>query len=143
MAARRYTGEAFAEAVRVSASIAQVLRRLGLRPAGGNYANAKRTLQRLGLDTSHFTGTGWSAGQRLKDWSAYTRATALKPHLLADRGARCHTCRRTTWMGSTIPLEVHHIDGDRTHNDIENLRLLCPNCHALTDNWRNRKERRR
>lgn len=139
MAAKRYTDEEFAEAVRASTSIAQLLKRLGLQASGGNYANARRTLQRLGLDASHFTGAGWNAGQRLKDWSGYTRATNLKPHLLAERGARCEACRRKTWMGRTIPLEIHHVDGNRTHNDIHNLRLLCPNCHALTDNWRNRK----
>ena len=42
------------------------------------------------------------------------------------------------WMGEKIPLEVHHKNGDRTKNNEENLELLCCNCHALTDNWRNR-----
>ena len=35
-----------------------------------------------------------------------------------------------------IPLEVHHLDGDRMNNELSNLQLLCPNCHALTENWR-------
>ncbi|MDT7856665.1 hypothetical protein RQM47_08435 [Rubrivirga sp. S365] len=63
MATKRYTDAEFVAAVRASKSIAGILRRLGLRPAGGNYANAKRTLQRLGLDASHFTGRAWSRGE--------------------------------------------------------------------------------
>jgi hypothetical protein len=39
-------------------------------------------------------------------------------------------------MDSLIPLEVHHIDGNHLNNELENLQLLCPNCHALTENWR-------
>ena len=41
-----------------------------------------------------------------------------------------------SWLGAKIPLELHHINGDNTDNRIENLQLLCPNCHALTDNYR-------
>ena len=136
MPTRRYTEAEFREAVRTSTSIAGVLRTLGLRPAGGNYAHAKRTIQRLGLETHHFRGRAWNEGERLKDWSAYARATNLKPHLRDERGGRCEECARSEWRGVPIPLEVHHKDGDRTNNALGNLALLCPNCHALTENWR-------
>ena len=139
MPSRRYTDAEFRDAVRASKSISEVLRRLGLRPAGGNFANAKRQVQRLGVDTVHFTGQAWNRGEQLKDWTDYSRATYLKPHLLRARGARCESCENEDWMGVPIPLEVHHEDGDRTHHALSNLRLLCPNCHALTDHWRNRK----
>ena len=65
MATRRYTDDEFRAAADASVSIAGVLRRLGLRPAGGNYATAKRTLQRLDVDTSPFTGRAWSREKRL------------------------------------------------------------------------------
>lgn len=143
MASKRYTDEEFVAAVRESVNIGGVLRRIGLRPVGGNYATAKRTIQRLGLDTSHFTGSAWSKGKRQKDWSDYTRATNLKPHLIQERGSVCERCERDTWQGEPIPLEIHHRDGDRTNNTLPNLVLLCPNCHALTDTWRNRKRRSR
>lgn len=55
----------------------------------------------------------------------------LKKHI-------CECCFNTTWCGKPIALEVHHKDGDRTNNALENLQLLCPNCHAMTDNWRGR-----
>ena len=53
----------------------------------------------------------------------------LKPH-------KCECCGLSEWMGQPIPLEVHHKDGDRTHNELSNYELLCPNCHALTDTYR-------
>ena len=46
----------------------------------------------------------------------------------------------TTWLGKPINLEVHHIDGVRTNNSLENLQLLCPNCHSYTDNFRRPKK---
>lgn len=52
------------------------------------------------------------------------------------KDARCESCNLTTWLGHDIPLEVHHKDGNRHNNTIENFQLLCPNCHALTDSYR-------
>lgn len=49
---------------------------------------------------------------------------------------RCEKCGLNEWLGQPIALEVHHIDGDRTNNTIENFQLLCPNCHAQTDSYR-------
>lgn len=40
------------------------------------------------------------------------------------------------WMGKPIPLELHHKDGNHYNNDLSNLEILCPNCHAQTDNYR-------
>lgn len=117
-------------------SLSQLLEKLNLRKAGGNFANMKRNLQRLGIDTSHWTGTSWNAGQRLKDWSRYSRATNLKKHLIKDRGNICQACSLETWLGFKIKLEIHHVDGNRTNNQESNLKLLCPNCHSLTKSWR-------
>lgn len=54
---------------------------------------------------------------------------------------RCEKCGRTHWFNEPIVLELHHIDGDRTNNSLENLQLLCPNCHAHTDNFKSKKMR--
>ena len=49
---------------------------------------------------------------------------------------KCENCGLTSWLGQEIPLEVHHKDGNRHNNVIENFELLCPNCHALTNSYR-------
>ena len=133
---KEYTDADVLETVPKVTSMAQLLKALGLRAAGGNYANMNRILQRLGADTSHWKGRAWNKGDKLKDWSDYSRAVNLKPHLITERGHKCEECANTKWLGKDIPLEIHHKDGDRTNNALDNLELLCPNCHALTDSWR-------
>ena len=56
--------------------------------------------------------------------------------LLETRGHQCETCKTTEWMGKPVAIELHHIDGDSGNNDITNLILVCPNCHAQTPNFR-------
>ena len=53
----------------------------------------------------------------------------------------CQCCHNTTWLGKPIPLEIHHINGDKTNNSDDNIMILCPNCHYFTDNYKakNRK----
>lgn len=136
---REYTDEDVRQAVINNKSLAGVLKELNLKSAGGNYVHLKYTIQRLNLDISHFTGQGWNKGERLKDWSKYTNVARIKFHLIAERGHKCEKCNESKWMRHKIPLEVHHIDGDRTNNEKTNLNLLCPNCHAFTEHYRNRK----
>jgi len=131
-----YTDQQIIDAVKASKSISQVLKVLGLKQAGGNYANVQRNIQRLLCDTSHFTGKGWNKDQQLKDWSSYSKAANLKPHLIKKRTHQCEQCNLSEWLSEQIKLEIHHIDGDRTNNVEENLQLLCPNCHSMTDSWR-------
>jgi hypothetical protein len=50
------------------------------------------------------------------------------------RGKCCESCKEKKWLNEEIPLDIHHIDGDSDNNIFENLQLLCPNCHRLTDN---------
>lgn len=69
----------------------------------------------------------------------HTRGT-LRKWLLRKRGHSCERCHTTEWMGEKVPLEIDHVDGNAGHNNPENLRLLCPNCHAQmpTSKGRNR-----
>ena len=133
---RNYTDEEIIKCVSEVKSIAGLLKKLNLVVAGGNYANMKKTLQNLNVDTSHFTGKCWNKQQQLKDWSEYTSCKAMKPHIIKLRGHRCENCKLSEWFSIEIKLELHHIDGDRTNNILENLQLLCPNCHSNTENWR-------
>ena len=59
----------------------------------------------------------------------------LKPH-------KCECCGLETWLDNPIPLEVHHKDGDRTHNELSNYELLCPNCHTFTDSYRGKNSKK-
>jgi 5-methylcytosine-specific restriction endonuclease McrA len=138
---RKYTDDDIIVYAAESFSLAQLLSKLGLRSAGGNYAHMKKHLQRLNVDTSHWTGQAWSADQRLKDWSKFKKMDWLKKHLIRERGHRCEKCLTEMWFDDMITLEVHHIDGDRTNNVYENLQLLCPNCHSYTDNWRGKNKK--
>lgn len=60
----------------------------------------------------------------------------LKQKILRDglKSHKCECCGNTMWNGMLIPLELHHIDGNHYNNSWGNLQLLCPNCHALTNN---------
>lgn len=136
---KEYKDEDVIKFAKTVKSMAELLRMLSLKEAGGNYAHMKKTLQRLSINTDHWSGQAWSKGQQLKDWSKYSRIKNFKLHLINAKGHRCENCGLTEWQKQPIVLEVHHQDGDRTNNDFSNLKLLCCNCHSLTHNWRNKK----
>jgi DNA-binding transcriptional ArsR family regulator len=68
----------------------------------------------------------------------------LKGRLLAAGLKRnaCEVCGIDRWRGEPLSLALHHVNGDGLDNRLENLMLLCPNCHSQTDNFSGRKRRR-
>lgn len=155
MAKRSWTDNEFIEAVKSSLSYAQVIRKLQLKVAGSNYDTVKRKIEELGLDTSHMTGQGWNQGERftplkksmplseiLVKHSPFVNANHLKERLLKEgiKERKCECCGNTEWMGKPIALELHHINAVKDDQRLENLVLLCPNCHALTDNYRGKNK---
>jgi hypothetical protein len=145
---RKYTPQMLSEAVATSASIADVLRCLGLAQAGGTHAHISRTIKRLGIDTSHFRPhrKNGAARRRLTPDLILVRRVPgsgrTKPPLLrramCEVGIpyRCAMCGVTDmWQGRPLRLHVDHIDGDYHNNLVENLRFLCPNCHSQTPNF--------
>lgn len=151
-ASRDITEEELAAALEDSRSFAEVCRRLGVR-GGGGQGRLVRRIRHLGLDTSHLQGQGWAKGrvnpgkrprrpleEILVEGRAVGQTSALRRRLIEEgvKEARCESCGLDTWLDGPIPLELDHINGDRRDNRLENLRLLCPNCHALTETYRGR-----
>lgn len=146
----KHTDEEFCNAVKNSISLRQVLIKLNIVDAGGNYSTTKNRIHKLNLDTSHFTGQLWSKGiilgpvRPLKDY--LTNKAKINSHKLRQRlfkegifERKCMNCKNTLWLGEPIPLELHHIDGNHDNNRKENLQILCPNCHSKTNTFRKRK----
>lgn len=153
-----YTDEEFVEAVKNSFSYSGVCRLIGLSPKGGNLYTVKKKIAEMGLDVSHFTFQRWNKGltngehpsikkkpieEILKENSGW-RSHQLKLRLLKEgvKEAKCERCGNTEWEGGPIPLELHHINGVHNDNRLENLQILCPNCHALTDNYSGKSSKR-
>ena len=68
---------------------------------------------------------------------------SIRAMLFNERGHACEGCSNTEWLGNKIPIELEHINGNNKDNRRENLKLLCPNCHALTPTWRRKKTKPR
>ena len=70
--------------------------------------------------------------------SSKVQSNKLRRKLLREglKEYKCECCNNTYWNGVPIPLEVHHKDGNKTNNELDNLQILCPNCHALTPTYR-------
>ena len=147
---------ALTRAVLSSRSIAGALRALRMYVGGSNYDTIHRGIRALSLDTSRWTGQGHRKGSAIPvvpPWPLHrvlTRNSTYHTHRLRERliaegifKARCSSCLRSRWQRTKIPLELHHIDGDNKNNELGNLRVLCPNCHALTHNWKGKATRGR
>ena len=146
----KYTKEYLVSIVSNSKSKRECLLKLGLRPYGGNYRVLDKYIAKFDLDTSHFLGQGWNVGNSpadIKPIEMYFNnqipitSYKLKNRLLREhiKQRKCEVCGNECWLNKPIPLELHHINGNNKDNNLSNLLLLCPNCHALTENYRNRK----
>lgn len=130
-----------------------IFKALGIKVGGGTHQTIKNRVAELGLDTSHFTGKAWCQGDKheefirknvrlplteiLKADSGYQNTHQLKMRLIKEglKDHCCEICGLEEWMGAPIPIQLHHINGVRNDHRFENLQILCPNCHAQTENY--------
>lgn len=126
-------------------SFRSLIAELGLIPAGGNYSQCHLYIEKYSIDTSHFTGKAWNKGRHIPRRKVYTLEELLVENACTSRinlkrrlfssGIKKPKCEECGWaarsMDGRIPVELDHINGNNRDNRLENLRILCPNCHSL------------
>lgn len=147
-----YSKEILEKIIKESYSWAEVLRKL--KSLG--YSSSRSTLygqkEQWNLDIKHFTGPRWNKGKSKEETAlipieeitklgvAY-KSNTLKQRLieLKLKEWKCEICGNTgEWNGQSLVLELHHINGNHFDNRLENLQILCPNCHSQTKGHRRR-----
>lgn len=152
--AKRWDAELFAKACEESQTVAEVLDRIGASKYSGNYRRAQFMAQQLGIELPVAKKGEWYARiakPMLTDDQVRARfcrseiprdSKSLKRWMTRRLGIpdACAICGiGPEWNGKPLTLELDHIDGDRLNNELSNLRLLCPNCHAQTETSNRRK----
>jgi hypothetical protein len=148
----KYTKEDIVQAVKNSDSLSDVLRNLGLRVAGSNLRTLKIKIKQYDIDISNFTYQknvikNFVDRRRVPIEVYLSNQKSIGSYVLKNKlikqgffQKQCSYCHLTTWLGRDIPLELHHMDGNHNNNTLENLTILCPNCHAMTEKDNIRKQ---
>lgn len=153
----KYTKEDLENVAKQCLSWRQMLLHYGLKIAGGNYKAMQNRCKKYEINTSHFTGQGWNkeghenfAGNinlqkrfsihEKKRPSSKTKEVLLIHNLKENK---CEICGCTEWQGKPITLQLHHKNGNPFDDRLENLQILCPNCHSQTDTYCKRHEIRK
>ncbi len=156
MRQRKYTKEFLLSFVKESTNCTELLTKLGLKISGGTHRLISMRIKEYELDISHFTGSGWNKGKTKKTDRRLEKQsfTARTPHekvfcinsgfgssKLYDRllelnwKKECSICKITNWQNKPLRFHVDHKNGNHTDNQLDNLRIVCPNCHQQTDTW--------
>lgn len=154
---KKYTKEMLESVVKNCTSWRQLILHFKLKETGGNYSNLQNRCKEFGINTSHFTGQGWNKYghpnfgnnidvnktlilRKKKRPSSKTKELVLNHKL---KPYKCEICGITEWLGNPITLQLHHINGNPLDDRLENLQILCPNCHSQTDSYYKRQEIRK
>ena len=142
--------EKIKEALATSDSLAEALRKLG-KGSGWDQERLNNLIKERGYDVSHMSGQAHNKGKGIVylgnpniDIRNSDRRRKLKNQFIQElkrlgRPIKCEYCGRDSYTGGPLTLQVHHGEGGRDDQRFENLHLLCPTCHALTDNYCGKK----
>lgn len=136
MKRRNITDEEVIAAYNKHSHIGKIAAHLGVP-----HIQAWRLCQRNGLQTSSSKGGGWKQktplDEILKGLHPHFQTLKLKNKLLREGifENKCSLCGIQDWQGMPLNMQLDHIDGDSSNHTLDNLRLLCPNCHAQTDTY--------
>ena len=140
----KYTKDFLEKVITECNTKADLCRKLGIKPIGGNYKRIDNYISIYNLDTKHFKKEPWNKGKNyissfnkdiesiLIENSTHTNTNSLKKRLIKE-GYKQHKCEL---CGYEENVELHHINGNPCDNRLENLQILCPNCHAKTNTFR-------
>lgn len=139
---RKYTKEILENIVIDSNSVMEVVTKLGLKKSGGNHSHIKSRIANYGIDTSHFLGQASNKGKQFPPRIPIDRylvngidvnTHSLKKRLIKEglKPSYCEICLLKDWQGQELPLHLDHKNMNPRDNRINNLQILCPNCHAV------------
>lgn len=137
----KFAEEDLKKAIKNNLSWASTCRYLGIKDRGGNQSNLKNTAIKLGIDFSHFTGKGWLKNKTYTkvDINEYLQNNKkinshnlkIKLFKTGVKKKECEICGTSNWLGEEVVFELDHIDSNHHNNFLNNLQILCPNCHAM------------
>jgi predicted RNA-binding Zn-ribbon protein involved in translation (DUF1610 family) len=150
----KYTREYIEDLVKTSKSIWEVVEKTTtMKKTEGNFNYISRLIKRYNIDKSHFPDGRIGQNRIEKPLSEYLvkgkyltlNGNRLKGKLYKAglKENKCEECGQgEIWRGAKISLILDHIDGDRDNNELNNLRIICPNCNAALDTHcgKNRKK---
>ena len=122
----------------------ELLQKLNIPRRGNNSKTLRNLLDKENIDYSHFTGRARTyAKPNKKDIyyylndQNYIQTVKLKDRLIKEglKENKCEICGISEWQGKKLVCQLHHKDGNNKNNNLENLQMLCPNCHSQTENF--------
>jgi len=141
----KYTKEKLEPIFKESKSIANIIRKLGLKESGGSHSHITKQIKKFEIDISHFTGKVHNLNKTALNRKSWKEVLILRTNgnrekswklrrSLIEAGIKysCKECGINTWNDKPITLQVDHLNGNFLDNTIDNLRFLCPNCHTQT-----------